>query len=309
MKPLLLALLASLPTSAMPGPQDLAVRLVQPLDFGTLLVEGGGGAFALTAGGRPITFSPWVSVSGGGAGREARFLVTGPPGARVRFSVDPTRPILIGPRGGGIRVEEFLLPDQGNEVSLDASGRAEIRIGAKLDLPVGIEPGRFACNELRLKAQLVSSLAAASSTVTQAEQVFGAYAYLRAPLKLQARSGLDFGGLLPGPQGGAIEVRPLGGFVMHGPSAPVLVKGSPMAASFFVEGPTGCAFTIHLPREVHLLGPGAPMTVRSFTCSLPSSQVLGPGGTEFKVGGTLHLNPQQAPGEYKGQVQVTVTYL
>lgn len=87
----------------------------------------------------------------------------------------------------------------------------------------------------------------------------------------------------------------------------------PSAGKFKVEGSPAAAVTISSTdiTSSGLTGNGDTMALDNFTVGGTTSDVLTldtEGNGEFTVGGTLHVNAAQKPGEYEGDYTVTATY-
>lgn len=94
-------------------------------------------------------------------------------------------------------------------------------------------------------------------------------------------------------------------------------SGTVDAPTFDVTGLTGAQVAVSFPAASVPLtysgtvptGMTGTMTVSDFTTSLPGDQVtLVAGVNPFSIGGTLTVNPLQAPGVYTGAVTVEVQY-
>ena len=92
----------------------------------------------------------------------------------------------------------------------------------------------------------------------------------------------------------------------------VSVGGSPHSALFEGIAPTGNVVIVRLPRSATTLtrsGGTETMTVDTWTIDGTTRRTI-PSRTAytFKVGGTLHVNPNQAEGFYTGTFTVDVQY-
>ena len=93
--------------------------------------------------------------------------------------------------------------------------------------------------------------------------------------------------------------------------------GTADAPTFNITGLTGAHVEVSFPSATVALtyagvlptGMSGTMNVSDFTTSLASNQtVLAAGLNPFTIGGTLTVNPLQAPGVYTGAVTVEVLY-
>ena len=293
----LAAALALLPCLA----QEPGIRLVQDLHFGGLQVADRGGMITLTADGTRVPMGSVTPILRP-ASQEARFQLSGPPGARFHLRLEPRNPVLSGPGGGGIRVESFFASLEGLRGSFDAQGLADLRLGAKLDIPAGAPQGPYAARQVFLEVQIEGD------TPRTMRQPFAIHAFLRPVLKLSNGGPLDFASLLPGTTQGIFTVGPDGAHRSVPPGGPRLVRGMPRPAAFTLVGPPGADYSLELPTRILLTGPGAPMEVRDFTCDLPVQGSLPSDTVHFQVGASLVVPPGQPSGLYRGLFRVSVSY-
>lgn len=292
-----LPLFAQSPGHPLPHPE---IQLVQGLSFGGLLVDNAGGGITLTADGALIALGPGIQANAQPPCNEARFRLSGPPGAAFTLKVDPQFPMLKGPSGGSVRVAEFQTL-QGFKGTFNALGQADFKLGARLDIEANTAPGEYRATQMKLQLFLAGG---GSETATMPFQIT---ALLRAGLRLANSGPMDFGVILAGSQPGRFELLPNGG---HHSAAggPTLLKGNPRPAQFAIAGYPGTTYTIQLPKSTKLAGPGASIGVEDFTCSTALSGALPPGGLNFGVGASLMVQAAQAPGAYRGTFMVTVNY-
>ncbi len=142
------------------------------------------------------------------------------------------------------------------------------------------------------------------------------------PLSITKLADLDFGNIF-GPSGGTIVLTPTptanctttGGIVHSGTCQPAVFGGS---------GPTGQRVRVRRPigRTITLTGPGEDMIVTDITIDGNPSLVpvrsnpnwerytIGSpdGSFTFRVGGTLGVNANQAPGIYTGTFEIRLDY-
>lgn len=97
--------------------------------------------------------------------------------------------------------------------------------------------------------------------------------------------------------------------------ASLICGGTPAAPTFDVEGLTGALVDVSFVNASESLTTGVvptgmtgTMNVSTFTTNLAGNQILLDGTDAFTVGGTLTVNPLQAPGVYTGTVGVSVAY-
>jgi hypothetical protein len=279
------------------------IQVVQNLYFGGLVVNPSGGSVTLTEDGALITDGSGVLPGAKPPAMEARFRLTGPPGALFSLRVDPQFPILNSPGGGSVRITEFRGSFPNFQGRFDATGQAEFRLGARLDISANTAPALFTATQAKLQLNVAGS--PATGTINKS---FTISALLRAPLRLTNLGPLEFGTLLAGSQPGEFEVLPDGSFRSLGANGPTFVRGVPRPAAFSLQGPSGTCYNIRLPQQITLVGPGSGVQVLGFTCDLPLNGILPSGGTAFRVGGRVRIGPAQAYGQYRGTMMVEVFY-
>jgi len=130
------------------------------------------------------------------------------------------------------------------------------------------------------------------------------------PISLTKNADLAFGAVFRSTGGGTVAMDPTGARTPSGVTVTGLKPVAP--ASFTVAGSTGAAYSITLPPvtpQILLTGPGTSMLVDGFVSSPSGSGILDSTGHQtLTVGATLHVNPNQADGDYTGTFPVTVTY-
>jgi hypothetical protein len=122
---------------------------------------------------------------------------------------------------------------------------------------------------------------------------------------------LSFGSFLAG-SGGSVVVSTGGARTQSG-SVLLLGQGSGVAAAqFTVTGTANATYSITLPLNNTVVlsdGNGNTMTVNSFVSNPPATGTLSGAGTQvLRIGATLLVGPNQAPGSYSGTFNVTVNY-
>jgi hypothetical protein len=297
---IMFAALACFPAYCQSRVNQPDIQVVQPMNFGGLLVSSLGGSVTLTEDGALVSDGGGIVPSTQPPYMEARLRLTGSPGASFSIYLEPAIPMLTGPSGASIRLAEFHSSLPGARGVFDATGQAEVKLGGRLDIPVGTAPGLYRALQVNLQLQLPGQ-----AVVTRP---FVISALLRAPLYLTALGDLDFGSLIPGSQTGVFDVLSTGGSQSLQSSGPQLFRGHPEPATFQLVGPVGTGYSIQLPQTIQLQGQGRSLRVERFTCSAPTTGVMPAGGMTFGVGAGLVVPPEQAPGMYRGVCQVTVNY-
>lgn len=299
-RPILILLAADL---ALPA-QQVAIRLTNPMNFGTLTVDAAGGMINLTALGVLIPIGPGAQPSGGLGTTPARFLFQGKPRTAFSFALIPQAPVLTGPQGARIILQSFNALPVSQQGVFGADGTMDVQVGGRLDLRQNLPAGAYTAN---VRLQMTTS--GAGGRPVSASQVFQIRAFLQASLKLTCLQGLDFGLVLPGSTAGFLDVQATGGYVSRSPGGPALMPGSAAHPAVFIfQGQAGNHYSIQLPSQVPLAGP-RPVAVTGLTLSIPSHGALPPSGKrQFGVGGQVLIQPDQPAGAYKGVLPVTVAY-
>lgn len=152
-------------------------------------------------------------------------------------------------------------------------------------------------------------LAGTSAVKAQATANFTASATIIQPIGITTTSNLNFASL-DAKTGGAVILTPdnirnsLGGVELD--EAMGL-----SAATFEITGEQDFAFSISLPEnDFELTNGSEKMIIKDFTSSLADNGHLSNGKKILRVGATLNVNPDQAPGNYNslGDMAVTVNY-
>ena len=141
------------------------------------------------------------------------------------------------------------------------------------------------------------------------------------PLRLVKSQDLEFGRIAPGPALGTVTVNPQTGACTK--TGPILHIDGCQPAEFVGMGQRNAYVNIQLQNITNLTGPGAPMQLTNMQVYTAPDlagtifQVLGwpvyrinttSGIFDFKVGGTLRVNANQAPGVYNGTFNVRIDY-
>lgn len=142
-------------------------------------------------------------------------------------------------------------------------------------------------------------------------QVRGAVALASAeicqPVSIQKPADLNFGALIATRSAGQVVLGQDGGRSATGG----VVLGSAEAvssAAFQVAGEPHATFSVALPASIEITSAQSRMTVAGFS-TFGTTQVLDARGRlALKVGATLGVEANQAPGSYAGSFTVTVAY-
>ena len=124
---------------------------------------------------------------------------------------------------------------------------------------------------------------------------------------------LNFGTIVRSINGGSVTINPQNGQISYNG----VTQGqntTHQIAQFKTTGEADYLYTISLPQSatLDLQGGGQEgkqtMTVTNFTYTNGAGKLDKKGTEEFKVGGTLNVNPNQATGRYTGSFEVSVQY-
>jgi hypothetical protein len=294
MKPVILFLTAAIQAAAVPVAPS--VHVAAPLAFGGLLVQAAGGRITLTCNGSLLPEGPGVLTSAAPLASYGRIHLTGPANGHFRLAIAPGNPVLGGSAGGAIALAAFQTSVPASGGRFDASGSADVAIGGTLDIPAFAPAGAYAA---------VANLQLYADGCAPVVQYLAVTCTVRSPLVLTTLAPLAFAGITPG-SGGSFRLDP-GGAWSAPQGGPRLVKGTPSPAAFRLTGPALTPYSILLPAEVPLAGPGGTIRMVDFTSDVVQGS-LPPGGLVFHVGATLDLRADQPLGTYRGSFRITVVY-
>lgn len=156
------------------------------------------------------------------------------------------------------------------------------------------------------------SLAAHADSTASAS----ASARIVSPIALTKTTDLNFGTLAVGAVGGNVAISTADVVSISGAGTTVTQPpsniGTPAAAVFSVTGEAGFTYAITLPADGAVTisdGASHTMAVNTFTSNPGTTGTLSGAGTgSLKVGATLVVGNNQAPGTYSGTFSVTVAY-
>lgn len=279
------------------------IQIVQDMNFGDLLLDGRGGSVALTEKNELVCYTTAVKPSLRSRTWEARFTLRGEPKARYALRLEPEQPFLLAKGGGKLRIASFVYQSGALKGHFNDQGEAELRLGAKLDIPVSAPPGLYVHSAIRL------SLMTKDLSTVSASELFAVKVSIKPILQIRNTSCLDFGNLIPGTITGAYRVDANGVGSDPGGAGIRQFRGRPQAAVFEVSGTPGTEYRIELPRMILLQGPGKALKVQAFEAGSPLTGIMPASGFIFRVGASLAVPPDQAPGRYSGEFLVTINYL
>ena len=115
---------------------------------------------------------------------------------------------------------------------------------------------------------------------------------------------MSFGTITPPVAGGKV-VLSTGGTIT--PAAGFFFAGTPAAGVFTAHSIANFPAAVSFSTGDTVNGPGTPMALGTFTNNA-AANFDGSGNLTFKVGATLTVNANQAPGSYAGTYTVTVNF-
>jgi len=141
------------------------------------------------------------------------------------------------------------------------------------------------------------------------------------PLQLSKARDLDFGRIAARPTAGTVTVNPASGACTK--TGAILHLGGCASAEFAGMGTRNQLIYVQVQNVTQLTGPGAPMNMTNLQIdgggdlAFSFFQIFGwsvyrinpaNGIFDFRVGGTLNVNANQAPGDYQGSFNVRIEY-
>ena len=171
-------------------------------------------------------------------------------------------------------------------------------------------PGGFMKRKMMWAASAAALALGQHGAAIAAEDNASSEAVIVTPLSLVNTTDLEFGTLLAGPTAGTVIINPnndarstTGGVTAAG-------AGGSAAQFWTYGGPRQFIFVTRGPLPVlDRVGGGGSMNVSQLTLNGSVFRFLNSAGLlDLRVGGTLQVGANQAPGTYEGDFQITVTY-
>ena len=127
------------------------------------------------------------------------------------------------------------------------------------------------------------------------------------PATVTKTADLVFGNVAPTSTAGTVTMSAAGARSGTNVALSALAGGN--AASLNIAGNANSTFAITLPSSTSLTGPGASMTVNTFTSTPSGTGTLNGSGTAtVTVGAKLAVGANQVAGAYTGMFSITVDY-
>jgi len=148
-----------------------------------------------------------------------------------------------------------------------------------------------------------------SMSFAQATATFNASVTIIQPIGITTTSDLKFANI-DAKNGGEVTLSPNSTRTTSG-EVELSDGGAVSAASFEITGQSGYTYAVTLPEDNYVLSNGSEtIQIKNFTTDFNSDNVLASGSQKINVGATLHVNPNQTPGNYvsQGGLNVTVNY-
>lgn len=165
-----------------------------------------------------------------------------------------------------------------------------------------------------MKKNLLLTVAVAvlvlGSSASQAAETSGEgkiTAKIVSPVTLEKQDDLNFGTILA-PTDSAKTITMATNSTRSGDSSILVGTDVGKAGSFKVTGASGQSMTISVTDSTTLSGAGDAMTVNNFVTEPESTLTLEGTEGQIKVGADLTVGMNQAPGDYTGTYNVTVSY-
>lgn len=276
------------------------------LSFGTLIPNTTSGSVVIGLNGN-ITTNGAVTVAPSGTAYYAgQAVYTGSGLSAVANVVSMTflnsSVTLSNGSGGTVTVNNFTITPNLQVSLLNPSATANV--GGTMNFTAASTPGNYT-GSVQIQG---SSLLGGNATVT-----LPIILTLWRPLSVSQTTALSFGWIEVRGGNSVVRLLPQNGTrtVTSGQSGINLITSKPgIAGEFAITGNPNTEVKITLPSSVTLTGPGTPMTVNNFT-SFPvdGTQTLNAAGTmTLKIGASLNVGTNQAPGTYSGTYTLTVSY-
>ena len=265
----------------------ISVTNFKALDFGTVGPDlaSPGTAVVDTTGTKTVTGGVFDM---GGQVRVGEFLVKGDKNTAYVCTHPASTQVTSGVSTATVDTFTTNVPLSG---TFPNSGRVTVKIAGTLQVPAGLAAGAYT-------GMLTVTCGAFSGDVT-IDVTAGTM------ISISNTASLEFGIAAPTGAAGTITVTPAG--ARTGANV-TLLASAPAGASFTVTGEGNTAYVINLPASAILTGPGADMTIDTFTDDNPGPALPGAGSETFNVGATLNVAASQAAGSYTGTFGVTVNY-
>lgn len=296
------------------GPQQVQPRIfvtrTADLKFGTVLLRKGPASMVMAPDGTRI---PSGDLSlGPGVTSPAAFELQGPPNLKFTVHVSPEAVQLRQGVKHLLPVQTFTysLPEERWE--FDANGRARIQVGATLNLPALPRVGIYAEPQVTLRIH--------TPGLPPAFTTFAINVQIQANLKLSQIAPMSLGDIVAGGSGGRILLKPSGTRqILEGSGLRLMGGTSASPGVFQLDGALPGGISVTLPPFVLLNGAGTPLRLEDLTwnwtggdedrraCDHDDDDAEG-GPRRLSVGGTLVINPNQAPGPYSGTYLVSLHY-
>jgi len=164
----------------------------------------------------------------------------------------------------------------------------------------------FLFASLLIVAIFSSSLNAQTASATASAD---ASARIIAPLEIFKVADLKFGNIAAGTSAGTVVIGTDDSRVKTGGVTLIAAGNVSNSASFDILGYPEATFTIDIPTTIQIVSGSDEMTVDNFVSNLGNASSLDLSGeANLKVGATLNVDANQAPGLYTGSFDVTVAY-
>ena len=172
-------------------------------------------------------------------------------------------------------------------------------------------PGRHSPRCIIAALSALCTFAPAGAVPVGATENASATSAILHPLEILKREDLDFGYVRAGTTAGTVVIDPDTGAISS-TGGVLLLGGSPHPALFTGAAKSNSVVNIKIPKQPITLtrvSGTETMTVSKFTLEgLDKRQAAKNVSFDFRVGGTLNVNPNQVEGVYVGTFEVSIQY-
>jgi hypothetical protein len=277
---------------------SLSVTQTRALNFGSVAAPGSGiGNQSINPNGGARTYDTPNSSIAADAYSAASFTVTGGQGSR-KYTVDLPETI----SAGGFTVT-FSSYSSGGYVFTNA-GSDTFQVGGNVAIPAGAAAGDYT-----LATAGTVGVDQTTGNRSGAAALEDLHLKIIKPLSVSKVANLAFGDVVAGATAGTVVLAPAGTRTSTG--GVTLGNATGVAAGqFSIDGEPSQSYAITVsPSSLSLTGPGTAMKVDTWVVSPTSPGVLPAAPpAALALGGTLHVNANQAQGSYSGILTVSANY-
>lgn len=276
---------------------SLTITQQSALTFGTVEAPSSGtGLLTINAQTGAQSYDITGSLISADAHGQAQFLVAGGKSGDNYTVTLPTTGTV-----GGNSISSFTVYSPDN-FTFDTTGQSHFYLGATVSIAAGAASGT-------LTGGSTSSLTASETSPVRSGSLTASGITLKIarPMSLTKVTDVSFGDIVAGSKAGTVVLSTSGTRTVTGGVSLGASTGA-SAGSFNLSGEPNAAYNVTVtPATLDLNGPGAAMTVDTWTPSI-SSGTLPTGTQNIALGGTLHVGANQTAGSYSGIVTISTDY-